>query len=561
MADHIQQPLPEGTDQDTEPLKSIQGSEQQSLAKDADQQVGPAKKRRRLKPGQIGNVEFERLEPSQLKSIPVLVQALDNQWLPRSLLQPALQAGQITKSLDRKLRKAVRSEYIRSLINGQQVIVNRAYVYNNPVISQDYARKGSEREAFRDLLEEEVIVPYLLGETTPIDSPASGPGAPIAYIVDNNFKKWQELCQEVRVRCVRLSWDDKENWHLSRQRLSKRFNEFATGVSAGDIDQYVQDLGLDPSARIALGKRLIELGQYCLDLRSKDPDKLVTRNELYKAFVTAGDNPIERKYDSSKLFAGEIKQLLDLAYNCNLPDALSGYLITPVDSVPRTALQEWQQTMSQANQITGEEIVKLLQRTVFGLIQEGLDIKSLDSLSLQDVREIRRTDEWKTYIQKVETLLADPLNFADGGAARVYESYIRLAGRMTNLIKEQSRKDEVLTVWTPTIELVFYAAGAMLSCIWTSAGPVYQLLGQVSGIVGAITTPVVARLIIRDRAEKHAEQDLSTSIDFMRFKMVDAKKQWREIESQVRKLPGYRELPRREEEIVDPTISYQELEY
>ena len=560
MADQMQQPLSEGTSQDTEPLKFTPRSQQQPLTKDADQHTVSSKKRRRLKPGSVADIEFERLEPIDLKPLSVLVQALDNQWLSRSLLQPALKAGEITRGIDRKLKKAVRSEYIRSLINGRQVVINRAYVYNNPAISQDYTRKGPEREAFRDLLEDEVIVPYFLGEKTPIDPPASGAGAPVAYNPHQNFKKWQELCQDVRVRCVRLSWDDTENLHLTRQRLSKRFNEFATGASAGDIGQYIQDLGLDPSARSDFGKRLVELGQYCLDLRSKDPDKLVTRNELYKAFVIDGNNPIERKYDGSKLFAGEIKQLLDLAYNCNLPDALGGYLITPVDSIPRTSLQEWQQTMRQPNQITGEEIVKLLQRTVFSLAQSGLDIKSMDSLRLQDVREIRRMDEWATYIQNLEALLADPLNFADGGVAKVYESYIRLAKRMTDLIKEQGRRDKVFTVWTPTIELVFYVAGAMLSCIWTSAGPVYQLLGQVSGIAGAITTPVVARLIIRDRAEKQAEQDFSTSIDFMRYKMVDAKKQWREIERQVKKLPGYRELVR-EEEIVDPVISYQEPEY
>ncbi len=131
---------------------------------------------------------------------------------------------------------------------------------------------------------------------------------------------------------------------------------------------------------------------------------------------------------------------------------------------------------------------------------------------------------------------------------------------MTDLIEGQGRKEKVLSVWTPTIELVFYVAGAMLVYIWTSQGPTYQLLGQVSGIVGAITTPVVARLIIRDRSERRAEQDLSTGVDFMRAKIVDAKKQWKEVERLVKKLPRYQELAR-EQEIVDPTLSYQDPEY
>src|SRR5437764_13406317 len=128
MADQMQQPLPEGT-KDTEPLKPTPRLQQQPLTKDADQRIGSSKKRRRLKPGYAGDVEFERLEPTDLKSLSVMVQALDNQWLPRSLLQPALKVGGINKGIDRKLRKAVRSEYIRSLINGRQVVLNRAYVY------------------------------------------------------------------------------------------------------------------------------------------------------------------------------------------------------------------------------------------------------------------------------------------------------------------------------------------------------------------------------------------------------------------------------------------------
>jgi hypothetical protein len=67
MADQIQQPLPEGTDQDTEPLKSIPKSQQQPLTKDADQHIGSPKKRRRLKPAYAGDVEFERLDPSRYR--------------------------------------------------------------------------------------------------------------------------------------------------------------------------------------------------------------------------------------------------------------------------------------------------------------------------------------------------------------------------------------------------------------------------------------------------------------------------------------------------------------
>lgn len=317
----------------------------------------------------------------------------------------------------------------------------------------------------------------------------------------------------------------------------------------------MRDLNLDKSAESGLRQRLIDLGRFCLDFSSQG--KSVTRNDLYKAFVTAGNNPAERKYDKSRPFAGEIKQLIDLSYNCNLPDALGGYLITPVDSLPRTALQEWQKAAKQPG-ISGAELLTLLQRTAFDLVERGLNVKSMDALSLQDVREIRKMDEWTLYIESVEKLLSNPLNFADGGADRVYEKYNRLTKRITNLIAGQNRKLDILTSWSPVAELVFYIAGAVLSCIWTANGPVIQLLGQVAGDVGAAAVPVVGRLVIRDRSEKRAQQDLSTSVDFMRFSMRHAKEEWREIERQVQSFSGYQQLTGnlQAKEIVDPILSY-----
>src|SRR2546423_9734927 len=92
----------------------------QQPSKNEDQSAGSPEKDQQLKKGQTGNVEFERINKADLKDVPVIVQALDNQWLPRSLLEQAQRKGQVTGSIDRELRKDVRAEYIRSLINGQQ---------------------------------------------------------------------------------------------------------------------------------------------------------------------------------------------------------------------------------------------------------------------------------------------------------------------------------------------------------------------------------------------------------------------------------------------------------
>ncbi|HEY1348812.1 MAG TPA: hypothetical protein VGF67_04215 [Ktedonobacteraceae bacterium] len=49
------------------------------------------------------------------------------------------------------MSRLVRAEYMRSLINSKRVIINRAYLYNNAVLSRDYARAGPACQALKRL--------------------------------------------------------------------------------------------------------------------------------------------------------------------------------------------------------------------------------------------------------------------------------------------------------------------------------------------------------------------------------------------------------------------------
>jgi hypothetical protein len=533
-------------------------SSQNPLTEDKDQQSKSMKgQHSKVRKGNSGNVEFKGIEPSDLGSVPVVVQALDNQWMPHSLLYEALERGKITASIGKKLKKQVRAEYIRSLINGDQVVVNRAFLYNNQNVAEDYRRKGPKREAFKALLDSGVIVPYLYKEKTPDVEPAFG--------VTKDFRAWQQLCQEVRLHCVRFSWDDQLNDDIAKAGLSGRFHDFAETARNRDIGKYLEDLGLDSSAENTLKKRLGELKLVCANFM-EDKDSHVTRDHLYKAFVTAGDNTSERRYDRTKDLSGEIKQLLDLAYNGYLADGLGGYLLTPIDSLHRTALQEWQTAASQPNQVTSNEIMQLLQRSAFSLVQEGLYLKSMSLLSLLDVLEVRHMNEWEAYIRSMEDLLLNPLQFAEGGAASIYKNYIKLAERMTNLVvqRNEERRAELTAQWTPVVELVIDIAGAILSVIGTSEGlPVYKFMGDVSSHVAAKAAPVVARLVIRSPSKVDTQADLITSIDFMKWKMRDARGQWADIQRQVKELPGFKEWKVSSEKASDakaPNRNYQEQE-
>jgi hypothetical protein len=520
------------------------------------------------KRGHDGNVDFKRIEPSDLRgTVYVAVQALDNQWVPRSLLRKALQTG-LTASIERQRQRQVRNEYVRALVNSERVVINRAFIYNSHAVFQDFLQKGSEeRQAFETLLEKGVIMPYLFNETSPVDKPAYG-------TEPDGFKAWQEVSQEAEMECVRLSWNEKLNSELTREHLARRFHNFAVTASSGNIATYLRSLSLnrrakkDSSAEEALTKRLVEMAQISLGFISQG--KLATRDELYKAFIISGENTALRQYDGTKLFAGEIKQLLDLAYNRNLPDALGGYLLTPIDSLPRTALQELEQAVQQP-EITADELIKLLQRSIFEYVMRGSYLKSMGLLPLQDVRETRGLDEWQVYIDSLKALLDKPVeikndvasvreDYFEDAVARVHRSYSDLAGKMTGLVRRRyiQRGDQLIAPWTSGIELFIDVAGATLKVVGTETGePIYQFSGEVATQVADKAAPVIARLVVRGVAGVRAQVDLFTSIDFMKCRMKDARKQWPDIVRRVQEMRGFQQGRSLSEQAV-PTINHKE---
>jgi hypothetical protein len=459
--------------------------------------------------------------------------------VPKELLSKMINRSLGLNDVRSELERYVRVEYLRALVNTQQVVINRAYLYNNPAVFQDYLQPGESRDAFKELLSFGVIVPFFFNEQTPVDEPT--PAEFQVYTKDpRGFPAWQQLCQEVRTRCVRLSWDDEDNREFIRGQLARRFHDFAQNAVSGDVKEYIRDLGMPEGAEKPLRNHLGEMARTCLNFAVQD--QLVTRDDLYQKFVTAdGTKTAEGKYDKNKLFASEIKRLLDLRYNVNLPDALGGYALTPIDSLPRTALQEWQQ-LHDPKEINAELLVNLLRQTAFAVVQGGLYLESLGSLSLQDVQEVRRTVEWSNYIQRLQSLLIDPLQFPnpDTGAPAVYQSYVELAGVMTRLAAAR-RMGQRTARWTPVIELIVDIAGAVLSVVWSSQGMTYKVAGEVSTRIAPRGAPVVVRLIIRGLTELGAQADLKNSIDFMHGRIVDAQNQWEELLGQVSQLKGFTE--------------------
>jgi hypothetical protein len=477
-------------------------------------------------PQHVGNVEFDGIEPGSLnieKRIPVVAQALDNQWVPRTLLEALLTGRVSLECVQDYLTGLARTEYLRSLINGEQIIMNRAFLYNNSVIARDYMQTGPSREVFKRLLSEGIIIPFLLYEKSP-DQP------PRFTTVPQNLAAWQQVCQETHMQCMRFSWHDEETNDEEVQRLSSGMHRFAQSDQLLNISRLVSDLGLPAEQEPALRTLLGDLHTWSYEF-FQQTGKYVNREDIYNRYITSGD-PAQRNYDGSKQFAGEIKQLFDVAYSNNLAEFLNGYLLTPVDSPTSLILQDWHSRREENKYLTTAQLVQMVRQKIFQIVQSGLYLRSIRMLRLQDIQAIRNTDEWRAYIESLQQLLKAPLEFADR-ANDVYQNYIKLAQVITRLIaiRDSLMGGSLTAEWRPNVKLIINVGGSATTVAWNSGEdkPYTDAAEQQSNlpkVMGGGRAPVNVRMIIGDSS---SPSKLHTSIDIIQGRMHNARMQWLDL--------------------------------
>jgi hypothetical protein len=377
-----------------------------------------------------------------------------------------------------------------------------------------------------------VLTAYLYNEASPLQKPQFS-------VHSGAFDAWQQICQETRMTCVRLSWDDDVNAKMCTERLAEPFHKYVLSAHRGSRERFARDLAIGRHAVDDFSRRLRQVSDKVAELQDKS-GTLVTREQLYREFVTIGD-PTQGQYDGNKPFAAPIKELIDLSYNTTLPDALLGYTLTPQASITRTALQEIQLAPAQAS-LPANELLQLLKNTAFSLIEDAMHLASLRWLALTDVITVRKTDEWAQYMESVSSLLADPTVFPDSkkGAPAVYDRFAALAKKITMIAKDRLRGD-FYERWMPRIEVeVDHIGGEVASLTWgqlDSPKPAYALHAgaiDLAARAAAGVTPFVVRLVVRGATEIAAQADLFWSIDVLRASLGGGIEEWEYIKAKLK---------------------------
>ncbi|MEV6671853.1 hypothetical protein [Streptomyces sp. NPDC051162] len=475
---------------------------------------------------------ISRKQPAELAPGAVIAQSLDNEWVSARLTKDMIEKGKSLRDVADIRSKEARAEYFRSLINTRQVVVNRVFFYNNRAVSCDLVEGGAARRAHQKLLGDGSLVPYLVNEREPAARP------PNVSVDEEAFTAWQETVDGMpassRITCVRLSWEDQENRDATRNGL---FNPFAGQVqrlTATDIPLLAAQVGVPPEQTPEFGARLHRLVGFSSDRRTRD--QLVSRKVLYDEFVSVPGLPVsDVRYDRSKPFAGEIKQLLDLIYNVNLADALGMYPLTPSGSLRRIALQEWRDVRTAPSGVVTdpEQLLLFLRRQAFSTVQDRLTPAAVDTLTLEDVWSLRQSDAWHEYIGAFDALTADPAAFHDR-VGRVFDRYVKLNSEIVRIAAGRRASRAMARKWAPVIEVVVVVGGAVFSAItgddtWGVVGDVGAVSAKAGGSV---------QLVLRNRREGRREQKFAREIASVRF---DSAREWEQFHGMVRQLPGYRE--------------------
>lgn len=470
------------------------------------------------------SADFEKLTPSKLAKAAIVPQVLDNQWVPNILLDTMIKEGKSLKDVQKERSKHVIKEWRRALVYGEQVVVNRAFMFNNEVVVDDYDDSES-REQLKTLLNTRVIVPYLVFEDSPDQRPTFD-------TKDSLWNAWTDIVHDTHMSCVKLDWGDQND---DFKRLSGIYHNYVQTLNTEQRAEHLAGYLKIPNDEFPeFRKRLKDVAAYAFNLADT---RLITRNDLYKEFVVTDGTNIAEGYYSKKPYAAKIKQIVDLKYNVNLPDAMGRYSLTPEGSPPRAALGDLEETI-QANIISPEnvkDILQALRSLAFDQITQGMYLKSLGDLNLADVIRTRETEEWEMYRKAMLNLLANPLQFPHLSAV-FYAKFEKLNTAITRIRAEREQAK-----WDPWIKLLISVGAKAIEIAINPADPSQKILTTLgTGILSTGITPFLMRFTVGART--FTDADLDVSLDFMRGNVQSGREVWNDMLGQLRSTPGFKEL-------------------
>jgi hypothetical protein len=362
--------------------------------------------------------------PDKLEAGAVIPQCLDNQFLPDNVFSYMVEneVSYSDEQVQSSRIEATRTELNRALVYAPQMVINRAFLWNNRVLYSSYKDvkdNQDNRQAFIKLMKDQAIVPYLHDKSSIEDEPNFD-------LDEDGVRTFKSLLRDMdKVSCVRFSVDDDSNYNAI-DSMTQKYHEYFIGFIARPLSLLKQTAdgllpGIDSKERREKVTLLTnELNTWKSQLHNVVLTQInnkgtATRNDLYQEFVCRKD--IENSIPQGRFlnpttspFLLEKKKLFDLRYNINLADSLRRYVFTPSNMPMRSALAV-DVDLGAGN---GDKMIDILSNNIRHTFVEGtqkaLKLPFLKDLEIQDVYELRQLPGWGEYIKMQREILEKPLD-------------------------------------------------------------------------------------------------------------------------------------------------------
>jgi hypothetical protein len=400
--------------------------------------------------------------PDSLEVDAVVPQCLDNQYVSDAVFVQMRERGVDYRDRDIAAAREAdfRTEFIRSLVYSSQVIIQRAFLKNSEFLYKNYAPdNGNNLQSFAQLVRSNAIVPYLYRESSLRDD--------LSFDVHKEGDRaTKALLEELGndAVCVRLGVDDVVNDEATA-KMSSAFGKGLSGI------QHIDDVQRNAMATELFADRSVldqdgtwerfslaldDLAEYAFlksgKLRREKMEQFV-RSHVYKdLLMVPGDQSVAngrfKRPGPDTPFLLELKKYVDLVYNTNLPDHLKRYTFTPTNMPSRIALQDLPGVGFSPEAVNAvlsdDDALESIRRTFMAHTQRAMSLPLLNTLTIEDVEQIRMLPEWAPFKKAQTNILTYPLQCLDllGEFQRSFDEFQRALSSWYNVKYERVRTED-----------------------------------------------------------------------------------------------------------------------
>jgi len=420
---------------------------------------------------------------------------LDNHFLPRNELSRVYKRERRLSSAVRARASAVRREYVRSLLYSPEVIINRAFVLNEPAVYRDVR---DHPESMACLINDKRLTILLLYDEPSLSAVVDNPRFELSEDGKRAWRSFLAAYGDAHQRYLKLSSDESE-------AVTGRFPNFVRSLFRVELTdsrmiELFKAVAVDGYTPQALG----EFKAFLEEQRRQwiEAGASITRTTFYERFIMPdGANISKPNIDPAKPYAFELKLLADLAYGHNTPTTLrrQSFIATQVPSplcLPPDLFSRGP-AFGLLNTGTAGDVFDWATANSSWYYEsaEAFLVPDWARLTASDVREIQSWPEWASFraAQQAVANVATPDQFD----ARIQDLFAALGEFQGRLAREVEAPD------------------GSLHRVKTGAKILKLVVRPVITWGGQILVPGLAGLIVTEVAQKAVEFAIDVSIDFV----------------------------------------------